>query len=414
MSAVALGPEAAGGFPPARRPLHIAVVTETYPPEVNGVAATVERAVHGLLARDHTLQLVRPRQGALDAAACSSRLQEVLVGGVRLPMYASLRMGLPATRRLRGLWSARRPDIVHVATEGPLGWSAVRAAQRLRLPVVSDFRTNFHAYSRHYGIGWLQRPILAYLRSFHNRGQCTLVPTDPLRAALGSLGFQNLRTLARGVDTTRFDPARRSDDLRRAWGAGTDTVVALHVGRLAPEKNLRTLADGYARMRQARQDLRLVVVGDGPAAADLRRRCPDAIFTGTRTGDDLAAHYASGDLFLFPSLTETYGNVTLEAMASGLAVVAFDYASAAELIRSGENGVLVAVDDPLQFAQAAAALARQTAAIRALGARARQAALEQRWERIVEQLESILAGIAGSAQQPWPARWSLGAAAGDG
>jgi glycosyltransferase involved in cell wall biosynthesis len=379
--------------PTARRSLRLAVVCETYPPEVNGVAATIERAVHGLRMRNHFVQLVRPRQHRRDAAANSEGLQEVLVRGMQIPMYSSLRMGLPSEKALLELWSIRRPDLVHVATEGPLGWSALQAARRLGLPVSSDFRTNFHAYSRHYGAGWLHKPILAYLRKFHNHAQCTMVPTEALRQSLSGSGFRNLRVLARGVDTALFDPRRRSDELRRSWGATPDALVALHVGRLAPEKNLPAVAAAYRQMQRISPASKLVVVGDGPASGELRARCPDAVFAGMRRHQDLATHYASGDVFLFPSLTETYGNVTLEAMASGLAVVAYDYAAASQLIRSGENGVLVPLDDPSGFARSAAALARQPALSRALGARARPTALNHGWDRIAGQLESVLLGL---------------------
>jgi hypothetical protein len=142
---------------PAPRPsLRVAVVTETYPPEVNGVAMTMGRMVGGLQSRNHQVQLIRPRQHAADAAVTDGSLEEVLRPGVPIPKYDSLRLGLPARTGLTRLWQRRRPDVVHVATEGPLGWSAVAAAHRLGIPVASDFHTNFHSYSRHYGVGWLR------------------------------------------------------------------------------------------------------------------------------------------------------------------------------------------------------------------------------------------------------------------
>ena len=164
-------------YPAERRSLRIALVTETYPPEVNGVATTLARVVEGLHRRGHELQLVRPRQKAVPPGPLTPRLDEVLMRGLPIPRYPHLRMGLPSKRALVKLWSMARPDVVHVATEGPLGWSALQAARHLHLPVTSDFRTNFHAYSRHYGIGWLNKPIMAYLRKFHNLAACTMVPT---------------------------------------------------------------------------------------------------------------------------------------------------------------------------------------------------------------------------------------------
>jgi len=384
-------------FAGARRSLRVAVVTETYPPEVNGVSLTIARFVEGLRARGHDLHLVRPRQDGADRAAVAAGYREILTRGLPIPRYPSLKLGLPAKRALERLWTYRRPDVVHIVTEGPLGWSALRAADKLRIPAVSDFRTNFHAYSRHYGIGWLGKPILAYLRKFHNRTLCTMVPTEALRAELAALGFRGLRVVSRGVDTTLFSPARRSQALRASWGVAPQDPVLLHVGRIAPEKNLDALLAAFTAARGQSPGARLVLVGDGPARRELQARCPEAILAGMRRGEDLAAHYASGDVFLFPSLTETYGNVTAEAMASGLAVVAFDYAAAAALMRHGEDGLLARFGDAATFAALAARLAGDPAAIAALGAQARQTAAALDWTRVVRQLETVLEVAAGAA-----------------
>lgn len=375
--------------PAMRRSLRIAVVSETYPPEVNGVAATIARLIEGLRARNHEVQLIRPRQHHADEGAAGERFHEVLTRGLPIPRYPNLKMGLPSKPALVQLWTARRPDVVHIATEGPLGWSALQAAHRLRLPVSSDFRTNFHAYSRHYGIGWLHKPIMAYLRKFHNLAHCTMVPTEALRRVLAGYGFRNLIVLARGVDTRLFDPARRSDELRRSWGAGPQSLVVLHVGRLAPEKNLGTLAAVHRVARRKNPGAKLVLVGDGPARKWLQSECPDAHFAGMRSGEDLAAHYASGDLFIFPSLTETFGNVTPEAMASGLPVLAYNYAAAGALIRSGHNGVLARFGDTRDLVERAARLVQDQATLRQMGLRARETACAIGWERIVEQVESV-------------------------
>lgn len=374
----------------ARRSLRISTVTETWPPEVNGVAKSAARFVEGLRSLGHDIQLVRLRQTEAERA----NGEEILMRGMSIPRYPELRMGLPAKRALLRLWTLRRPDVVHIVTEGPLGWSALQAARKLRLPAVSDFRTNFHAYSTHYGVGWLKRPILAYLRKFHNRTLATLVPTEAMRAELAGLGFERLRVIGRGVDTALFDPRRRDARLRASWGARPDDPVVLYVGRLAPEKNLPTLAAAAEATLATNPRARLVFVGDGPARHELASRFPQAIFAGARRGADLAAHYASGDVFLFPSLTETYGNVTLEAMASGLAVVAYDYAAAAAVIRHGTSGVLVPSADEASFASHAAALAAELPRARRLGEGARREALERSWKRVSGELEAVLAAAA--------------------
>lgn len=393
-------------FPAASRSLRVACVTETYPPEVNGVSLTVARMVEGLHARNHDVQLVRPRQEGGGTPDRGDRFHEVLMRGMPIPRYPSLRMGMPSKRALVKLWTLQRPDVVHIATEGPLGWSALQAALHLKLPVCSDFRTNFHSYTQHYGIGWLRKPIMAYLRKFHNRTLCTMVPTEGLRRELCAEGFERLEVVTRGVDTRQFDPARRSAALRTSWGADDDTLVVCCVGRLAREKNLDVLIDAFRAIERRVPSSRLVLVGGGPLEQDLRSACPGAVFAGQRRGDDLAAHYASADLFLFPSLTETFGNVTTEAMASGLPVLAFDYAAAAQLIDHDQQGVRVPFGDGRAFVEAALALAFDPARRERLGRAARERALQLDWAAIVQRFEGVLTAVIRQAadMQGLPAR----------
>lgn len=365
--------------------LEIAFVTETFPPEVNGVAMTVGRLVHGMRERGHRVDVIRPCQGEADAGG----EHETALPGFPLPGYPGLRFGLPAGRRLARLWRLRRPDLVHVVTEGPLGWSAVATARRLGIPVTSGFHTNFDRYSVHYGLGWMRPAVAAYLRTLHRRTRATMVPTEALAADLAGEGIAGVRVVGRGVDTRLFDPARRSAELRTRWGAVEATPVCLYVGRLAAEKNLGLIEQAFAGIRAVRPDARLVWVGDGPQRAGLAARHPEQHFAGQRTGEELAAHYASADLFLFPSLTETYGNVVAEAMASGLAVLAYRSAAAAELIACGHNGVTVAPGDGAAFVAAAAALAGEPGRLRALGAAARAAMLPRSWEQVVERFERV-------------------------
>ena len=385
-------------LPASRKTLRLAVVTETYPPEINGVAITLSRFIDGLRERNHEIQLIRPRQNATEHPALVGGFNELLTGGVPIPRYPDLKMGFPAKRMLVSQWTRHRPDLVHIVTEGPLGWSALLAAIKLRIPVCSDFRTNFHAYSLHYGIGWLKKPIIAYLRRFHNRCLMTMVPTRQMQAELSDCGFHNLRVVARGVDARLFNPGRRSESLRRQWGVAPDTPVAIHVGRLAAEKNLTALCAAFIGIRQRHPAARLVLVGDGPETGALRIRVPDAIFVGTRQGEELATHYASGDFFLFPSLTETFGNVTLEAMASGLPVVAYNYAAAAQHLRHGDNGLLASYGQTIDFVakggEIAARYAQEPERFRAMGHRARLTAQSLDWPRVVQDFESLLLAVA--------------------
>jgi len=234
-----------------------------------------------------------------------------------------------------------------------------------------------------------------------------MVPTETLRAELRASGFRRLRVVSRGVDTRLFDPARRSESLRRDWGVGPQDTVVICVGRLAPEKNLDGLLAAYRAMRERDPAARLVLVGEGPERARLQQACPDAIFAGVRRGEDLAAHYASADVFLFPSLTETFGNVVPEAMASGLAVVGHHYAAAAQVLRGGENGLLVPFGDDAAFAAAARSLAGQPVQIRALGVAARETARHLDWLRVVKAVESeYLSAMAESGFADTRADWT--------
>lgn len=376
--------------------MRIAYVTETWPPELNGVSLTAARTVAFLQARGHALMLVRPRQRAIDAGKPVFSDDTLRVPGVPIPMYPDLRMGLPARRGLVRTWSASRayrPDLVHVATEGPLGWSAIRAARQLGVPVTSDFRTRFDEYGRHYAWDGAVTLVRAYLRAFHNRTDRTFVPTRELQRQLSALDFERLSVSTRGVDARQFAPQHRSEALRAQWGTNAQTPVVLVVGRLAVEKNLGVVLDAFDAVRARVPAARLVMVGDGPQRNTLRRRCPDAVFAGTQHGEALAAHYASADVFLFPSLTETFGNVVVEAMASGLPVVAFDTAAAGMHVRNGENGCLAPVGDTAAFTRAAVALAADAGLRQRLGRAARSTALGLDWPRVLERFEAALMAV---------------------
>ncbi|WP_006788186.1 glycosyltransferase family 4 protein [Thiorhodospira sibirica] len=369
--------------------LQIALVTETYPPEVNGVAHTLQHMVNGMLARGHQVHLIRPRQGRDDQQRVQAGLTEHLHPGLPIPGYKGLHFGLPARSALVESWQHNPPDIVYIATEGPLGRSALNAARQLRIPVISGFHTNFHGYSRYYGLGFLEPAIGGILRRFHNRTACTLVPTQALRTELQASGFQRCEVLARGVDTQLFSPQRRDAGLRHAWGVDEHTLVVMYVGRLAAEKNLSLAVESFRLLQLKRPEARFVLVGDGPELRELKRLHPDFIFCGMRTGEDLARHYASGDVFLFPSLSETFGNVVLEAMASGLAIVAFDYAAAHEHLIHGEHALLAPFADHGAFIRLAQELAQSPEYLNRLRLNARELAQSIDWSTIYNRLEQL-------------------------
>jgi len=377
-------------YPATRPSLRIAVVTETWPPEVNGVAMTLAKLVQGLSHRNHDVQLIRPRQTKTESPLNDASLEEVLMRGMPIPRYPELKLGLPSKKTLVKTWTLRRPDVVHIATEGPLGWSALQAAKVLKLPVTSDFRTNFQSYSKHYGVGWLRKPIVAYLRKFHNATACTMVPTRELMRTLSENGFANLKVVSRGVDTKLFNISKRSTSLRASWGAKENTTVLISVGRMAPEKNLDQVLKTYEALKNTGKAFKLVMVGDGPLKEQFQQRYPEIIFPGMLSQSNLAAYYASSDLFVFPSQTETFGNVTLEALASGIPVLAFDCAAARDWVQRGINGWLVAENNPDGFAAQAVSVVNNKEVLDQITHSTRQQVVHLDWDQIAEQVESVL------------------------
>lgn len=373
--------------------MRVGIVTETYAPDVNGVALTVQALARGLVRRGHSVDLVRPIH--LGTPPLADAGMDVLeVEGAALPRYSGLRFGFPSRYRIESRWRSDRPDAIYVATEGPLGWSAISAARRLGIPVASGFHTRFDYYVGHYGFGLLTPLVRHYLARFHRRAQTTLVPTGQLAGELNDLGVHDVRVLRRAVDTMRFHPQRRSDALRQTWGADVDAPVVLSVGRVAPEKNLHVVIAAYRALARRVPGARCVIVGDGPDRAALEAAHPDVIFAGTRRGDELAAYYASADLFVFPSLTETFGNVVLEAMASGVPVVAYAEAAAREFIRNGQNGIRVAPGNEGGLIERAAALGADPFARESMGRAARTTVAGMSPDSVVIEFESILQRLA--------------------
>ena len=366
------------------------IVTETYPPEVNGVALTVQDLEHGLRDRGHEVDVVRPRQHRSDRAGG----HELLTASGRLPFYAGLRFGLPAASRLRRRWQRQRPEAIYIATEGPLGWSALRAAKALGIPVASGFHTRFDQYMRDYAAAWMQPVALAWMRRFHNRSAATLVPTRELQEELGGLGFENVVHLPRAVDTRRFAPVHRDEALRARWGLGPGDLAVAYVGRMAAEKNLDLAIRAFRALQALRPDARFIWVGEGPELAAIRDANPDFIYCGMQRGDALARHFASADLFLFPSLSETFGNVTIEAMASGVATVAYRYGAAAEHLRHGVHGAAIALHDEESFIDAACRLSLEDASRREMGENARHAVQPLRPGQVAADFDAVLQGIA--------------------
>jgi glycosyltransferase involved in cell wall biosynthesis len=374
----------------------LALVTETFPPEVNGVAMTFGTIARELGRRGHVVTVYRPRRDDLPRRDHCPDYREIPLPGIPVPRYPQLRLGLPAPRRLRLEWTAVRPDLVHVATEGPLGASAITVARALNIPVTSSFHTNFHTYARHYGFPRFGRAVLAWLRRVHNRTQRTFAPTAELCAELAADGFEHMSLLSRGVDTWQFHPARRSPELRMKWGATPESPVVLHVGRMAAEKNYGLLFQAYAAMRAANPSLIFVLAGEGPLRQRLQREHPECIFAGFFSREEIGRYYASADIYIHASLTETFGNVLTEAMASGLAVAGFDYAAARQFVRQGQTGLTAPCAEPEKLIDAAALLATDDLLRAQLRPAARASVETQSWTNVIARFEADLLEVAGT------------------
>ena len=365
--------------------MHIVFVTETWPPQVNGVAFTVKSLAQGLAARGHRIEVFRP-----GAQAREDGIDLMFARGVPLPKHPGLQLGMPQGAELRRRWSGDRPDAIYIATEGLLGISAMRVANALRIPVVTGFHTRFHDYATHYGVGLLAPFVRARLLQFHRRAQMTLVPARALADELTEAGIAHVRRLRRGVDTELFSPTRRDPALRESWGARDGAPVLLCVGRIAAEKSLGLALQAYGALQARIPAARMVMVGDGPQRPALATAYPDVLFVGTRRDEELAAHYASADVFVFPSLTETFGNVVLEAMASGLALVAFDRAAAGEHVANGISGLVIPETDSRGFVTSAYELGMDTETRRMLGTNARIVAQQCAPDAVIADFDRLL------------------------
>lgn len=360
--------------------MRIDIVTDTFAPDVNGVAMTLGRLADGLRQRGHRIHVIRTGD--------SPKPGETVTASIPLPGYKEVRVGLPGPFKLRKRWSKRRPDAIYVATESPLGISAIQAAHTMGIPVAAGFHTNFHEYMEQYRLGRLQPAAMSYLKRVHHRAEVTMAPTYDVLDMLTREGFNNVNLLGRGVDADLFHPSKRCSELRAEWGVRGASPVAIIVGRVAAEKNLMLAMECFRRMREQVPDLQCVCVGDGPIRESLESRHPFVHFVGVKTGEDLARHYASADILLFPSETETFGNVLIEGMASGLVTVSYDYAAAKHHVEHGINGLKAEKGNSTAFAELAQhALSRWNGEIRE---DARKSVEALSWDSVVDAFERHL------------------------
>lgn len=369
--------------------MRIAIITESFPPDVNGVAHSVVRVAEHLFRSGHTPMVIAPAPSSSTRGLTGAHPYPVVrVPSVPMPRYRGLRLGLPSPRLADALVS-HAPDIVHLASPFLLGARGVALAGQQNLPCLAVYQTDVAAYARTY-VGWGEATAWRWLRTIHNGADRTLAPSTHAAADLVAHGVQRVWLWRRGVDTIRFDPARRHELVRRALAPNGEVLVG-YVGRLAAEKRVDLLAQ-TCRL----PGVRVVIIGDGPERRDLQKALPQAVFLGTRQGLQLARLYASMDLFAHTGPHETFGQTVQEALASGLPVIAPDAGGPVDLVTPGETGVLVPPGDGDALAAAVAQLAADAPLRRRYGAAARATVEGRTWaavgDELIDHYRAVLAG----------------------
>ncbi|MFT3859532.1 MAG: glycosyltransferase [Aquabacterium sp.] len=369
--------------------MRIAYVTETHPPEVNGVSLTVAHTLHFLRERGHDIDLIRPRQP--HEAACDQPAQW-RTRALSVPMKPALRLGLAGVAQLRRRFEQHRPDVVHMATAGPLAWAAMRAALALQIPATTDWRVPLGAKQDGWP-SWWSPLVLKARRGFHNQGQRTFVPTPATQRTLSACGFEQLEVLSTGVDTQAFSPTLYSPALRDEL-AHPDGPLLLYRGPLTSDHRAGLALQAYEAVRVGMPQASMVVMGDGPQRAALEGAHPHAQFVGTLPAQAQAQHLACADVLLLPNMADTCEQAMLEALASGVPVLTFHTDSAAMLVHDGGAGKVVPAGDAEHFIAAACALAWQYRHLKPMRECARQVALRRKWEQVLLPFENRLLALA--------------------
>ncbi len=353
--------------------MRIGIVSDTYLPQVNGVTTVVRRIVTLLRAQGHEVAVVAPRYPDFVTPAAE---RELRIASLPCPVYPEIRLSLPSFQRIAEFLDELQPELLHVHTEGTLGAAGRRYALERQLPLVTSFHTNFPQYSHDYGVGFLAPAVWRWLERFHAPAALTLTPGEGVRDELVRRGITQAVVWGRGVDTQLFHPGRRDSGWRRWLAGGDDTAIVLHVGRLAREKNLDILIEAWhLAYSMLGSRATFVVAGEGPLARPITAELPFVRTLGFLPRQHLATLYASADVCVFPSRTETCGLVALEAMSSGAGVIAADAGGFRESIRHGVTGLLVPPDDVPTYVDAISELALDAAGRFMLGAAAREHAL---------------------------------------
>ncbi len=376
--------------------MRVLYCTDTYPPQVNGVSIVTALSVAGLTRLGWECAVLAPRYPRAthaewgDSVVDGGAAEIIDFPSVSLPRYPEIRLALPKVSSVVELAKRLRPDLVHCETEFGIGRIGQVAAARAGIPLVSSYHTDFARYAEAYGAGWLRAPVSRYIGRFHRRSRRVYTPSSASRKDLLALGPEDVEVWGRGVDAEHFHPGRRSQELRAAFGMGS-RFTFLYVGRLAPEKRADQVIAAFRLASESlpRGVIHLVVAGTGPGEAELRLSAPPGVsFLGVLDRQTrLPDLYANCDAFLFASVTETLGLVVLEAMASGLPVIATPAGGVVDHLRDGENGLTYPEGSVPAMARAMLALAGDFALARRLARGARRTAERLSWDREMARLD---------------------------
>jgi glycosyltransferase involved in cell wall biosynthesis len=368
------------------RGLRIALFSGAYNHIADGVSLTLNRLVAFLELEGATVQVYAP---TVPDPPLKHAGTLVAVRSISAPGRPEYRVSLGLAGDALDNLTAFRADLFHIATPDLLGLGALRAARRAGKPVVASYHTHFASYLRYYRLGFLENATWAYLRWFYSSCRQIYVPTASMTKVLAQHGInRNVRLWPRGVESDLFSPAKRSIQWRRDRGISDSEVVVAFVSRLVTEKGLDVVIDVIGGLDSRGVKARCVIVGDGPERARLQASLPSAIFEGHLGGEALATAYASSDIFLFPSDTETFGNVTLEALSSGLPAVVANATGSNALVEDGINGYLARPRDSMEFTERVERLVADSELRRKMGEAARRTAEPYEWNRVLGQIVS--------------------------
>jgi phosphatidylinositol alpha 1,6-mannosyltransferase len=379
--------------------MRVAVIAETFLPQMNGVTHSLLRILDHLAQRGDDVLILAP--GANRQPTTVSGFPVVPLPSFALPSYRDVRLATVGVSRLTRILRRFAPDVIHLASPFVLGWQGVRAAEALGIPTVSVYQTDVPAYATRYGVPAAEPVLWNHVRRLHARSTMTLAPSTSAMTLLADHGVERLSLWGRGVDSARFSPEKRDENLRSSWAAPDERVVG-YVGRLAVEKQVDDL-----RVLQNIPGVRLVIVGDGPLRDSLEAALPAARFAGFLTGDRLASAMASFDVFVHPGESDTFGQTIQEAMASGVPVVATGRGGPIDLVDSSRNGWLYRPGDLADLRARVADLTGDDAKRRAFALSARRSVEFRSWPRLCARLvghyqEALVAGAVDHRRLPVP------------